>query len=228
MGQISQWNAAEIAALNPGRSLPALPIRVVCRSDGSGTTYNFTDYLSKASPEWRTRFGAASKHPWPPTFIMAKGSSEVSVAVRNTSGAIGYIDYNYVIEDGLVGVQVRNAAGYFVAASIEGFRKAVVNSRWFTHGDFSQTLTDLAGESSWPITMGTFVAVPRIARDSARAMQMLRFFVWAFVKGDVLASQSKFVPLPEKVQAKAFRELASVLGSKGDLIGIDALGGLKN
>ena len=228
MGHITSWNAAEIVALNPGLALPAQPIRVVCRSDGSGTTYHLSDYLSKVSPAWKTRFGVASKHPWPSTFITAKGSSEVSASVRNTPGAIGYIDYNYVLEDALTGVQVRNAAGYFVAASSDGFRKAVTHSRWFTHGDFSQTLTEMAGESTWPITMGTYVAVPRVARDSARAMQTLRFFVWAYVNGDGLATRAKFIPLPEKVQAKAFREISSVVGSRGELIGIEALSGLMN
>ncbi|MBS1227656.1 MAG: pstS [Proteobacteria bacterium] len=228
MGEITQWNAAEIVILNPGLNLPNLPIRVVCRSDGSGTTYNFSDYLSKVSPAWKARFGVASKHRWPPAFITAKGSSEVSAAVRTTSGAIGYIDYNYVLEDGLIGVQVRNSAGYFVAASSEGFRKAVLQSRWFSSGDFSETLTDMAGEKSWPITMGTYVAVPRVARDAARAMQTLRFFVWAYANGDVLATQAKFIPLPEKVQAKAFREIYSVLGSQGELIGAEALSGLIN
>ena len=223
MGEITQWNAAEIVAANPGLNLSGLPIRVVCRSDGSGTTYNFSDYLSKVSPAWKARFGVASKHQWPSTFITAKGSSEVSAAVRNTPGAIGYIDYNYVLEDGLTGVQLRNAAGYFVAASSEGFSKAVRNSGWFSSGDFSETLTNMAGESSWPITMATYVAVPRIARDTARAMQTLRFFVWAYINGDALATQARFIPLPDKVQAKAFREIYSVLGEHGELIGVEAL-----
>jgi len=228
MGEITQWNASEIVAINPGLSLPGQPIRVVCRSDGSGTTYNFSDYLSKISPAWKARFGVASKHPWPPTFILAKGSSEVSGAVRNTPGAIGYIDYNYVLEDGLIGAQVRNSAGYFVAASSEGFKKAVLQSPWFSSGDFSETLTDMTGESTWPITMGTYVAVPRVARDAARAMQTLRFFVWAYANGDVLATQAKFIPLPEKVQAKAFREIYSVVGGRGERIGAEALSGLIN
>ncbi len=223
MGGITHWDAAEIAALNPKTSLPALPIRVVCRSDGSGTTYNFSDYLSKLSPEWKTRFGVASKHPWPAAFIAVKGSSEVSRAVRNTVGAIGYIDYNYVLDDGLVGVQLLNAAGSYVSASPKSFRSAVVASRWFSSGDFSGTLTDMAGEASWPITMGTYIAVPRIAGDASRTARTLRFFAWAYANGDTLASQAKFVPLPDKVQASAFREISSVLGSKGELIGFKAI-----
>ena len=223
MGDITQWNAPEIAALNPRENLPNLPIRVVCRSDGSGTTYHFSDYLSKLSPTWKARFGVANKHDWPASFIAVKGSSEVSRTVRNTVGTIGYIDYNYVLDDGLVGVQLRNADGNFVAASTEGFKRAVIKSRWFSHGDFSGTLTNMGGEGSWPITMGTYIAIPKVATDTRRAVRMLRFLVWAYGNGDALASQAKFVPLPEKVQALAFKEIASVVGHSGELIGYNAL-----
>jgi len=223
MGDITSWNAPAIAGLNTKLSLPNLPIRVVCLSDGSGTTYNFSDYLSKLSPEWKARFGVASKHQWPSAFIAVKGSSEVSKAVRNTVGALGYIDYSYLLDDGLVGVQLLNAAGSYISASPKGFRSAVVASRWFSSGDFSETLTNMAGDASWPITMGTFVAMPKVANDAPRAARMLRFFAWAYANGDALASQAKFVPLPDKVQASAFREIASVVGSKGELIGFKAI-----
>lgn len=226
LGEITLWNAPEIAALNPKASLPNLPIKVVCRADGSGTTYHFSDYLSKVSPTWKTRFGVANKHAWPQGFMPVNGSSEVSKTVRNTPGAIGYIDYNYVLEDNLTPVQVKTASGRFLAASPEAFRSAVVGSRWFTHGDFSQTLTNMPGDNAWPITMGTYVAVPKTASDTARAAKTLRFFAWAYGHGDLLAGQAKFVPLPEKVQASAYREISSVRGSKGELIGVDALSAL--
>lgn len=226
LGEITQWNAPEIAALNPKQSLPNLPIKVVCRSDSSGTTYHFSDYLSKASPNWKTHFGAANKHAWPSTFLAVKGSGEISKAVKSTTGAIGYIDYNYVLEDGLQATQLQNAKGRYTNPSPESFRTAVINSRWFSHGDFAETLTNMPGEASWPITMGTYVAVPKSASDSARAARTLRFFAWAYGHGDTLASQAKFVPLPEKVQASAFREISSVLGSKGELIGVDAINAL--
>jgi phosphate transport system substrate-binding protein len=159
------------------------------------------------SPRWKSRFGVANKHEWPTGFIAVKGSSEVSKAVRNTVGAIGYIDYNYVVEDGLVGVQLRNSAGNYVAASMESFRSAVVKSRWNSVGDFSDTLTNMAGNGTWPITMGTYVAMPKVASDNQRAAQTLRFFTWAYANGDALANQAKFIPLPDKVQANAFREI---------------------
>lgn len=223
LGEITNWSAPEIAALNPRLNLPNLPIRVVCRSDGSGTTHHFSDYLSKASPAWKMRFGIASKHEWPTEFLAVKGSGEVSKTVRNMAGAIGYIDYSYVVDDNLLAVQLRNATGRYLSASPDTFRNAVVGSRWFTHGDFSESLINVPGEGAWPITMGTYVAVPKVAKDTARAANTLRFFAWAYSQGDTLASHAKFVPLPEKVQASVFREISAVQGAKGELIGVDAV-----
>ena len=222
MGEITQWDAPEIAALNPGEKLPDLPIHVVCRSDGSGTTYHFSDYLNKQSATWKTRFGVANKHKWPSSFVAVKGSGEVSRAMRNTVGAIGYIDYSYVVDDGLAGIQLRNAAGNFIAASLESIRNAVAYSPWMG-GNFSGTLTNMAGSGSWPIAMGTYIAVPKVADDTRRMSRLLRFFVWAYARGDGLASRSRFIPLPEKVQAEAFREIASVQGRNGEPIGFNAL-----
>ena len=223
LGEISHWQAPEIVALNPGVALPNEAIRVVCRSDGSGSTHHFSDYLSKVSPAWKARFGVASKHPWPEGFIAVKGSGEVSKTVRSTPGAIGYIDYSYVVEDHLTPVQLKTASGRYLSASPESFRSAVVGSRWFTHGDFSEGLIQMPGEGAWPITMGTYVALPKVAADTARTARALRFFVWAYGRGDALARQAKFVPLPEKVQASAFRELSSVVGKNGEPIGMSAV-----
>lgn len=228
LGEIKSWNAPEIARLNPGMDLPSIPIKVVCRSDGSGTTHNFSDYLSKRSARWKSRFGVANKHAWPADFIAVKGSGGVSSAVRSTVGAIGYIDYNYVLEDGLVGVQLQNAAGMFLSASTDAFRSAAFMSRWFSHGDFSQSLTEMEGVGSWPITMGTYVAVPKVASDTERTARVLRFFAWAYAAGDKLAREAKFVPLPDKVQANAFKELSSIVGAGGERIGVDSLRGVSN
>lgn len=223
LGEITQWDAPEIAILNPKLGLPSLAIQVICRSDSSGTTYHFSDYLTKVSPAWKTRFGVANKHEWPPSFIAVNGSNEVSKTVRNKLGAIGYVDYNYVVDDGLTGVLMRNAAGKFVTASPDAFRGAVIKSRWFSSGDFSETLTNLAGDSTWPITMGTYAAVQKSASDTQRSARTLRFFVWAFSHQFLLAGQAKFVPLPDKVQAKVFREISSVVGGTGELIGVGTI-----
>jgi phosphate transport system substrate-binding protein len=223
LGEITQWNAPEIAALNPNLNLPNQAIQVVCRSDSSGTTYNFSDYLTKVSATWKTRFGVANKHSWPSSFTSVNGSSAVSRTVRNIPGAIGYIDYSYVVEDGLTGVLMQNATGNFVAASPEAFRGAVLRSRWFSSGDFSETLTNISGSNTWPITMGTYVAVKKSASDAQRSARTLRFFVWALSNQQFLAGNAKFVPLPDKVQAKVFREISSVTGSTGELIGVGSI-----
>jgi phosphate transport system substrate-binding protein len=223
LGEITQWNAPEIAALNPRLSLPNQAIQVVFRSDSSGTTYHFSDYLTKTSATWKTRFGVASKHSWPASFIAAKGSSAVSRTVQSIPGAIGYIDYNYIVEDGLTGVLMQNNAGHFVAPSPDAFRGAVLKSRWFSDGDFSGTLTNMPGDNTWPITMGTYVAVQKSAGDTQRSARTLRFFVWALSNQSFLAGNAKFVPLPDKVQAKVFREISSVVGSTGELIGVGSI-----
>lgn len=228
LGEIRSWDAPEIARLNAGIDLPNMPIKVICRSDGSGTTHNFSDYLSKRSTRWKSRFGVANKHAWPADFVAVKGSGGVSSAVRRTVGAIGYIDYNYVLEDGLVGVQLQNSAGMFMSASTDAFRSAVFMSRWFSHGDFSQSLTDMEGVGSWPITMGTYVAVPKVANDTERTARVLRFFAWAYAAGDTHARDAKFVPLPDKVQANAFKALSSIVGASGERIGVDSLRGVSN
>ena len=225
-GQVTQWDAPEIRALNPGLKLPARPIRVVARADGSGTTYHFSDYLSRTSPAWKSRYGVASHFDWPAGTLAVKGSGEVARTVQATEDSIGYIDYNYVLDDDLTGVAVKNAEGQFVTASVEGFHQAVMHSTWYSAGDFSTELSDLPGAGSWPITMGTYVAVPRIAVSGERAERTLRFLTWAYVHGDSLARQAKFVPLPERVQASAYREISRVMSASGESLGARSMSNL--
>jgi phosphate transport system substrate-binding protein len=226
LGEITQWNAPEIRSLNPELNLPAERIRLVVRADGSGTTYHFSDYLSRVSPAWKERRGVASKFDWPAEVLAVKGSGEVSKTVRATAGAIGYIDYNYVIDDGLCGVAMRNSEGRFVQADVEGFREAVTHSAWFTSGDFFSEINNAPGAKTWPITMGTYVAVPRVAAPGSGTERALRFVTWAYLHGDALARQAKFVPLPDKVQASAYREIAKIAGAHGEPVGMKLLGQL--
>jgi phosphate transport system substrate-binding protein len=226
LGEVAQWNAPEIRALNPELNLPAERIRLVVRADGSGTTYHFSDYLSQVSPAWKQRLGVASKFDWPAAVTAVKGSGEVSKTMRATVGAIGYIDYNYVLDDALCGVAMRNAAGQFVQAGVEGFREAVTHSAWFTSGDFFAEINNAPGAKTWPMTMGTYVAVPRVAARGSGTERALRFVTWAYLHGDALARQAKFVPLPDKVQASAFREIAKIAGSQGEPVGVKLLGQL--
>src|SRR5215470_13865211 len=163
LGEVTAWNAPEIRELNPKLKLPATPIRVVVRADGSGTTYHFTDYLAKVSPEWASARGVKSQFEWPSQFTPVKGSGELARAVKATPGAIGYIDYNYVVDQDLSFAQIRNAAGQFVAPSPEAFAAAVHNSDWYKRGEFTSGITNMPGAGTWPITMGTYVLLPRVS-----------------------------------------------------------------
>jgi phosphate transport system substrate-binding protein len=228
LGQLTQWDAPEIVALNPGLKLPNHAIRLVARADGSGTTYHFSDYLSRASAIWKQQRGVASKFDWPAGTQAVKGSAAVAEAVRATPDAISYVDYNYVVDSGLTGVAMKNADGQFVGAGVEGFKEAVMHSAWYTQGDFSTELNELPGAKTWPITMGTYVALPRVSANGERTERALRFITWAYLHGDALARQARFVPLPEKVQASAYREIAKVSNTSGELLGAKMMGNLVN
>lgn len=228
LGQITQWDAPEIKALNPELKLPAHAIRLVARADGSGTTYHFSDYLSRSSAAWKAKYGVANHFAWPEGTLAVKGSAEVSKTVRATPESIAYIDYNYMVDDELAAVSMKNADGQFVTASVESFREAVTHSTWYTDGDFSTELTLLAGAKTWPITMGTYIAIPRVAPQGAKTASALRFITWAYLHGDALARQARFVPLPEKVQASAYREISKVSGADGELLGAKMMGALVN
>jgi phosphate transport system substrate-binding protein len=225
-GQVTQWDAPEIKALNPALKLPSRAIRVVARADGSGTTYHFSDYLSRTSPAWKARYGVANHFDWPAGTLAVKGSGEVAKTVQATEDSIGYIDYNYVIDADLTAVAMKNAEGQFVSASVESFHQAVMHSTWYSAGDFSTEINDLPGANVWPITMGTYVAVPRVALAGDRAERTLRFLTWAYLHGDSLARQAKFVPLPERVQASAYREISRVVSANGESLGAKTMGHL--
>jgi phosphate transport system substrate-binding protein len=214
-GKILAWNDPAIAALNPHLVLPKMPIIPVVRQDGSGTTYNFTDYLSKASPAWKESRGKNFTIDWPKDVRLAKGSAKISETVRATAGAIGYVDYNYVVQDQLVYVRLKNREGRFVAPSARSFSAALANSGWKSNARYEEMLTDRPGADSWPITMGTFVIVPRQARNTAAMAATLRFFTWAFMKGDQFVDGMDFVRLPDTVQARIFKEMTRITDRDG-------------
>lgn len=222
-GSIKRWNAPEIRVLNPGIALPDMAIRPVVRSDGSGTTFNFTDYLAKVSTSWRTRFGAANRIEWVEGVIAAKGSSGIVKAVQGTPGSIGYVDYSYVLRDSLQTVALRNQAARFVSPTLDTFRSALIASSWHARGEFTSTLTNMPGAESWPITMGTFVLLPKTVSSDAGGSAPVRFFLWAFMNGDALAANANFVRLPDPVQAKAYRALSSIHDTSGKPLAYEAL-----
>jgi phosphate transport system substrate-binding protein len=218
LGEITQWSDPAITQLNAGLNLPTLPIKVVVRSDGSGTTFNFTDYLSKVNASWKTNFGAKNSITWPPNFLASKGSEGVVKSVKENVGAIGYVDYGYVKANRLLSVQVAGAEGDFIQPSVASFRAAMQNSEWNSKGTFSSTLTSMPGRGSWPITMGTFVLVPQIAKNTEQTTAILQFFVWAFMNGDLLVQQNNFVRLPDRMQSLAFKAIASVRDPSGKIL----------
>jgi phosphate transport system substrate-binding protein len=222
-GRITRWNAPEIRSLNSGLTLPDLGIKPVVRSDGSGTTYYFTDYLSHVSAEWKGKFGAKTSIAWPANFVGAKGSDNVAKTVNETVGAIGYIDFNYIDEYGLNPVQLRNAAGEFVSPTVGGLRAALRASDWYSTGDFHASLANLPGTQVWPITMGTFVLLPRVSNKPEETARALRFFVWVLLKGDQVAEDMSFVRLPNKMQALAYKALVSVTDQQGSPLGLMAM-----
>jgi phosphate transport system substrate-binding protein len=222
-GKITRWNAPEIQNLNPGLALPDIEIIPVVRSDGSGTTYYFTDYLSHVSPEWKTKFGARNTIAWVPACVGAKGNDGVARMVKDRVGAIGYVDFNYVAEYGLSPVQLRNASGRFLSPGVGGFRAALRASDWSSKGDFHATLADLPGNDAWPITMGTFILLPKVSQRAEETSRALRFFVWTLLKGDKVVEQMSFVRLPDKLQATAYKALTSVTDMQGVPLGLQAM-----
>ena len=223
LGKIDSWDAPELRALNPGVALPTLKVRLVVRADGSGTTYHFTDYLSAVSADWKSTYGTKSTIAWPADTIGAKGSGDVVKAVQATPGAIGYVDYNYILDNDLNAVQLRNASGHFVSPQVSGFREAVVQSAWNRKGEFTAPLVNLPGAETWPITMGTFIVVPAVSQSGPRTLAALKFLTWGYFHGDELAAKAKFVPLPERVQAIAYRELARITDASGAAIGLQSM-----
>jgi phosphate transport system substrate-binding protein len=223
LGEITQWNAPAISQLNTDMVLPDLPINVVVRSDGSGTTYNFADYLAKVSPGWKQKNGVKSSYTWPANFLSVKGSDGVVSAVKTTPGAIGYVDFGYVAAHRLNPVQMKNADGEFLLPTIAAFKEALFNSEWGSKGRFTQPLTNNPGKGSWPITMGTYVLLPQLADKPQETQLALQFFLWAFINGDSLVSKSQFVRLPDRVQSLAFKAISSVTDRSGKPIRLDIL-----
>ncbi len=198
LGKIKTWDDAAIKKLNPGLNLPSAPITVVRRSDGSGTTYVFTNYLSKVSPDWTKAAGAGTAVEWP-VGVGAKGNEGVAGNVAQTKNAIGYVEYAYAKQNKLTYSALVNAAGKTVQPTVAAFQAAAANAEWGKEPGFYQILTQQPGDASWPITAATFILLPRQPQDKAAAAEALKFFAWAFEKGDRMAEDLDYIPMPENV-----------------------------
>jgi len=200
LGNITKWNDPAITKLNPNVKLPDTAIAVVHRSDGSGTTFIWTNFLSKVSPEWKSKVGENTAVEWP-VGIGAKGSEGVSQNAAQTVGALGYVEYAYAKQNNLTYANMVNAAGKTVAPTMEAFQSAAAGADWTSAPDFHVIMTNAAGEKSWPVAGSTFIlmqAVPVNAADTAAA---LKFFDWGYKNGKQMAEDLDYVPMPDSVVA---------------------------
>ena len=201
LGKITKWDDAAIAKLNPKAKLPAQAIVVVHRSDGSGTTFIFTDYLSKVSPDWKSKVGANTAVEWP-VGIGAKGNEGVANNVTQTKGSIGYIEYAYAKQNKMTSVSMVNMEGKTVPANAASFQAAAANADWAKSDSYFIVLTNQAGPASWPIAGATFILMHKQPQDSAASAEALKFFDWAYSKGTKAAEELDYVPMPEAVIAQ--------------------------
>jgi phosphate transport system substrate-binding protein len=171
---------------------------VVRRLDGSGTTFLWTDYLSKVSGDWKSKVGSSTSVEWP-TGIRANGNEGIAVSVQNTKGAIGYVEYAYAKQSKLATISMTNKDGKTVEPRAAAFQAAAINAKWDKDDGFQVILTDKPGAASWPITGATFILVRKQPKDPAAAGEALRFFAWAYSKGDKIAEDLDYVPLPKNV-----------------------------
>jgi phosphate transport system substrate-binding protein len=198
LGKIRTWNDPAIASLNPGIKLPATDVNVVHRSDGSGTTFIWTNYLSKASAEWKSKVGEGTSVNWP-VGVGGKGNEGVAQYVQRIDGAIGYVEYAYVLQNKMAYAQVKNRDGNFVAPSAKAFQAAAAGADWKSAPGMYLILTDAAGKDAWPIAGATFILMHKTQEKPEAGREVLKFFEWAYEKGDGMAEQLDYVPLPDSV-----------------------------
>ena len=196
--EIKRWDDPAIAKLNPNTKLPSQAIAVVHRSDGSGTTYNFAYYLADVSPDWKSKVGVATAVQWPGG-IGAKGNEGVANNVAQTRGAIGYVEYAYAKQNKLTYTKMINKAGKTVAPTSESFQAAAANADWNSKPGYGVILANQPGDMSWPMTAATWILIHKKPQDPAVAAEALKFFAWSYAKGDKMAQELDYVPMPDKV-----------------------------
>lgn len=198
LGKIKQWNDPAIAALNPGVTLPDENITVVRRADGSGTTFIFTNYLSKVSAEWKSKVGSNTTVAWPEG-VAGKGNAGVASYVQRINGAIGYVEYAYAKTAKMAYAQMQNRDGAWVLPDDKTFQAAAAYADWAHADAFYEVLTNEPGKNSWPITGATFVLLQKKADKVAETKDVMKFFSWSFQNGQGLAEQLDYVPMPGNV-----------------------------
>ena len=194
MGKITKWNDPAIRALNAGVSLPDADITVVHRSDGSGTTFNWVNYLSKVSSTWKAQVGEGTSVSWP-VGVGGKGNEGVAAYVNRIPNSIGYVEYAYVLQNKMTFAQVQNKAGKFITPDPKSFQAAAATADWATAKDFFLVMTDAPGADAYPVTATTFVLMYKKPKDAARSKAALKFFTWALESGQPQANALDYVPL---------------------------------
>jgi phosphate transport system substrate-binding protein len=200
LGEIKSWDDAAIKAHNPGVTFPHQAIAVVHRSDGSGTTFNFTNYLEKVSSAWHSKVGSSTAVEWP-VGIGAKGNEGVAASVAQTKGSIGYVEYAYAKQNKLAFARVINKDGKTVDPSARTFQAAAANANWNSVAGYGVILSNQPGAQSWPMTAATFILLHKQPQDPTAASEALKFFAWAYAKGSKMAEELDFVPMPASVVA---------------------------
>jgi len=201
MGTISKWNDPKLRALNPGKTLPDQTITVVHRADGSGTTFNWTDYLSTVSKDWADKVGRGAAVKWlPNTAVGGKGNEGVAANVARIKGSIGYVEYAYVKKNNLTFVQLQNRAGNYVSPDDLTFAAAAVGADWFSVPGMGLSIVNQNGKDAWPVTTASFIVMYKDPTDKKSSQEVIKFFDWAFKNGKKMSEELDYVLLPEKLQ----------------------------
>ena len=202
MGDITKWNDPKLQALNPGKKLPDQNITVVHRADGSGTTFNWTDYLTEVSPAWKERVGKGAAVKWPASSsVGGKGNEGVAANVNRVKGSIGYVEYAYVKKNNMNFMLLQNRAGNFVAPDDATFAAAAAGADWFSVPGMGLSIVNQAGKDTWPVTTASFIIMYKEPADKRASQEVVKFFDWSFKNGKKLSEELDYVHLPDKLQA---------------------------
>lgn len=212
LGKITKWNDAKLVALNPGKKLPDENITVVHRADGSGTTFNWTDYLTAVSKEWADTVGKGAAVKWPAaSSVGGKGNEGVAANVNRVKGALGYVEYAYVKKNKMNFMQLQNANGKYVSPDDVTFAAAAANADWFSAPGMGISMVNAKGDNAWPVSTASFILMYKSPEDKAASNEALKFFDWAFKNGKKLASDLDYVPLPdaltEQIRTKVWSQV---------------------
>ena len=213
LGNIAKWNDPKVAAVNPGKNLPDQVITVVHRADGSGTTFNWTDYLSTVSKDFADKVGKGAAVKWPaPTSVGGKGNEGVAANVNRIKGSVGYVEYAYVKRNKMNFMQLQNKAGKYVSPDDEAFASAAAGVDWFSVPGMGVSMVDAKGDKSWPVSTASFILMYKQPIDKAQSAEVLKFFDWAFKNGKQMAAELDYVALPDSltndIRSKVWSQIA--------------------